>query len=352
MRAIKENLPFDVVGCTSIANFDTEKGAQILTAALVVLTGDDVNFGVSLTGSLTDSNLRSELEAAYKAAEASAGGRGKMVFLVPPFDNSVPLDEYVDLLSKFSDGVPIFGGLPSSSMADGDILMFADGLVFADRAAIVVIGGNVRPVFSVQNFLSELSDRRNIVTGAERNVLRTVDDMTLVDYLKHIGLPVDDLIAQGDLAVYVSTPLKVYMNTSEDQDTIPVARTIKTLNPDDGSGVLFGAISERSAVSIVTVKRQDIMDSCKVAIREILEKIASSPKDGYKYSTLFCVSCGGRYMVMGDDKDIEGDIIKENLPPGLTLSGFYAYGEICPTVVNGDKALNRVHNESIVMCAL
>jgi hypothetical protein len=57
-------------------------------------------------------------------------------------------------------------------------------------------------------------------------------------------------------------------------------------------------------------------------------------------------------MVMGDDKDIEGDILKDNIPAGVSLSGFYAYGEICPTVVENGKALNRVHNESIVMCAL
>jgi hypothetical protein len=352
MRTIKEKMSFEVVGCTSIANFDTKNGSQILSTALVVLTGDDVNFGVSLTGPLTPQNLRGELEAAYRKSEESAGGRGKLLFLVPPFDDAVPLDEYVDLLSEFSGGIPIFGGLPSSNVADGDILMYADGHAYEDRAAIVMIGGNVRPIFSVQNFLSELSDQRNIVTGAEKNLLRTVEDMTFVDYLRHLGLPVDDLIAQGDLAVYVSNPLKVYMNTNNDHDKIPVARTIKTLNPEDGSGILFGAISENSSVSIVTMKRQDIVDSCKMAMREITEKIKSSAGDGYEYETLLCISCGGRYMVMGDDKDIEGNILTENIPPGVSLAGFYAYGEICPTVIQDGKALNRVHNESIVMCAL
>jgi hypothetical protein len=352
MKTIKERLPFDVIGCTSIANFDTENGAQILSAVLVVLTGDDVDFGVALTEPLTPQNLRGELEAAYKSAEAAAGGGSKLLFLMPPFDNLVPLDQYVSLLSEFSGDIPIFGGLPSSNMADGDILMYADGRVFADRAAVVLIGGDVRPVFSVQNFLSEISEQRNIVTSAEQNIVRTVDDMTFVDYLKHLGLPVDELIAQGDLAVYVSNPLKVYMGTHDDRDKIPVARTIKTLNPADGSGVLFGEISENSAVSMVTMKRQDIIDSCNMAVREIKEKMSAAASDGYKYSTLLCVSCGGRYMVMGDDKDIEGDILKDNIPAGVSLSGFYAYGEICPTVVENGKALNRVHNESIVMCAL
>jgi hypothetical protein len=352
MRAIKEKLPFEVIGCTSIANFDTQNGVQIFSAVLVVLTGDDVSFGTALTETLEPQNLSSELEAAYKRAESSLGGRGKMMFLMPPFESDVPLDEYVKLLSQFSGDTPIFGGLPSSNMADGDILMYADGRVFEDRAAIILIGGNVRPLFSVQNFLSAVSEQKHIVTKAEMNIVRTVEDMTFVDYLRHVGLPVDELIEQGDLAVYVSTPLKVYMGVADERDKIPVARTIKTLNPGDGSGVMFGEISENSAISIVTMKRQDIIDSCRVAINDITEKMRAASGDGYKYETLLCVSCGGRYMVMGDDKDVEGEIIKENLPPGVSLSGFYAYGEICPTVVEGGRALNRIHNESIVMCAL
>jgi hypothetical protein len=352
IAALQKKLPFDVVGCTSIANFETNRGAQILSAVLLVLTGDDVRFGVALTDALTPENLSQELRTAYEKARIAAEGPGKMLFLVPPFGDVTPLDEYVETLSAISGNIPIFGGLPSSSVANGDILTYADGRIFMDRAGIVLVEGNVRPVFSVQNVLSELSGQKHVVSKAEKNVLYTVEDMSFVDYLRHVGLPVDDLIAQGDLAVYVSTPLKVNISKNADRDKIPVSRTIRTLNPSDGSGVLFGSISEGSAVSVVTMKRQDIQDSCKMAIREIQEKIEAEKDSGYTYSTLLCVSCGGRYMVMGDDKDVEGDILVENLPDGLTLSGFYAYGEICPTIIENGMAVNRVHNESIVLCAL
>jgi hypothetical protein len=232
--------------------------------------------------------------------------------------------------------------------------MYANGRPYTDRAAVVLVGGNVRPLFSVQNVLSAFSEQKRTVTKAKDNLIYTVEEMSFVDYLKSVGMSVDDLIEQGDLAVYVSTPLKVYLNKDDYNDGIPVVRTIKSLNPEDGSGVLFGSISEKSAISIATMKRQDIQDSCRMAIKEILEKIAASRENetDYAYTTLICISCGGRYMVMADDKDIEGNIILENLPEYLTLSGFYAYGEVCPTGVRGGKAINRVHNESIVMCAL
>jgi hypothetical protein len=306
---------------------------------------------------LTADNLRQELETAYAKVAAATQeqgqgrGRGKLLFLVPPFTDITPLDSYVDILSELSGDVPIFGGLPSSNMADGDILMYAEGRPYADRAAIVLVGGNIRPLFSVQNVLSTLSEQKAIVTKAKDNVIYTVDDKPFADYLRSVGLSVDELIAQGDLAVYVSTPLKIYMNKNDNNDLVPVVRTLKKLNPSDGSGILFGAISEKSVISIATMKRQDIQDSCKMAIEEIASKVKASEEGGY--TTLLCVSCGGRYMVMADDKDVEGNIILEKLPPNLTLSGFYAYGEICPTLVSQDgKAVNRVHNESIVMCAL
>ncbi|MDR2176272.1 MAG: FIST C-terminal domain-containing protein [Synergistaceae bacterium] len=348
--ALQEKLPFSLVGSTTIATFDTENGAQILSAVLVVLTADDAEFSAVLTDSLTAENLSGELEAAYRKAASAVNG-GKLLFLVPPFIDIAPLDDYVDTLSKVSGDIPIFGGLPSSNIADGDILVYAGGRVCTDRAAIVLVGGNVRPVFSVQSILSTFSEQKRTITKAEKNVVYRVGDMTFVDYLKSVDLPADELIAQGDLAVYVSTPLKVYLHKDDCDDGIPIARTIQKLNPADGSGLLFGAISEKSVISIATMKRQDIQDSCKMAVSEILEKINAAGED-YAYTTLFCVSCGGRYMVMADDKDIEGDIITGSLPKNLTLSGFYAYGEICPTAVRGGKAVNRVHNESIVMCAL
>ena len=156
IAALQEKLPFGLVGCTSIATFDTENGAQILSAVLVILTADDAEFSVAFTDSLTSENLHCELEAAYKKTASAVDG-GKLIFLVPPFLDIAPLDEYVDSLSAISGDIPIFGGLPSSNITDGDILMYADGRVHADRAAIVLVGGNVRPLFSVQNVLSTFS---------------------------------------------------------------------------------------------------------------------------------------------------------------------------------------------------
>jgi hypothetical protein len=92
MAKLKEKLSFDIVGCTSIANFDTNNGATILSSVLTVLTGDDVRFGTALTDAINAENIGDELTKAYKTAADAAGGRGEILFLMPPFDDVIPLD--------------------------------------------------------------------------------------------------------------------------------------------------------------------------------------------------------------------------------------------------------------------
>jgi hypothetical protein len=74
--------------------------------------------------------------------------------------------------------------------------------------------------------------------------------------------------------------------------------------------------------------------------------------EGYKYSTIFAVSCVARYYVMAAKNTIEADVLRNNFSSGISLSGFYSFGEICPTSVNSGKALNAAHNESLVLLAI
>ena len=75
-------------------------------------------------------------------------------------------------------------------------------------------------------------------------------------------------------------------------------------------------------------------------------------QSGYAYSTILCISCCGRSMILSGDADAEGRILTDKLPPGLTLTGAYCLGEICPTLYKDGHATNRFHNCSITFCML
>jgi hypothetical protein len=56
-------------------------------------------------------------------------------------------------------------------------------------------------------------------------------------------------------------------------------------------------------------------------------------------------------MFLADMKATEGNLVRELLPSNLIVSGLYAFGEIAPTSINNDKAVNRFHNATFTLCA-
>jgi len=79
-----------------------------------------------------------------------------------------------------------------------------------------------------------------------------------------------------------------------------------------------------------------------------LEEAGSLPD--YEYSTVLCITCCGRAMILGADSDAEGRVLSEMLPDGISLAGAYCLGEICPVLYKDGKAFNRFHNCSITFC--
>jgi hypothetical protein len=55
---------------------------------------------------------------------------------------------------------------------------------------------------------------------------------------------------------------------------------------------------------------------------------------------------------MAPKNTLEADVLRRKLPRGLSMSGYYSFGEVCPTSVRQGKAMNAAHNESLVLLAL
>jgi hypothetical protein len=179
-----------------------------------------------------------------------------------------------------------------------------------------------------------------------------VGDVSFVEYLRQFGLPVEKMATEPGSTSFVTNPLLLEMPESSQDDGVPYVRTLHTLDLQSGTGTAIGKIPEGAVISVAAMKRRDVEVSTHEALLHLLGQIEAGQREGYAYSTIFCVSCIGRYMVMGSEREGEGRAISEGLPKNLNLSGFYGYGELCPTSVREKRALNRAHNESIVLCAL
>ena len=138
------------------------------------------------------------------------------------------------------------------------------------------------------------------------------------------------------------------LTQGDTNDEVPLMRHIAGLNHEDGSGTFFGDVPVGTLANICLINKNDLTAACRESMDAILLKSAENPE--YEYSSLFCMSCCGRAMILGSDSDAEGLVLKERLPSGISLTGAYCLGEICPTRYTDGVVINRFHNCSITFC--
>ncbi|MDL2273529.1 hypothetical protein LJC34_03165, partial [Oscillospiraceae bacterium OttesenSCG-928-G22] len=107
IAGISESLPFDVIGCTSLAT-GTDGAYGDLLLCLTVLTGDDVSFSAAYTAPL-ENDLKAPIEEAYKKALSSLGDPPVMMLAFPPLLKRVGGAAILKTLDETSDGLPVFG---------------------------------------------------------------------------------------------------------------------------------------------------------------------------------------------------------------------------------------------------
>jgi hypothetical protein len=138
------------------------------------------------------------------------------------------------------------------------------------------------------------------------------------------------------------------MKNAADDDGVPVSRALYTFNKETGEVISYADVPQDSYIGLRFCEGNDVKTSTQESLKEFSDKLEKA--DG-KYTTMLIATCTLRSMYLADQKDAEGILIKDMLPPDLTLSGLYAFGEIAPTSVRDGKAVNRFHNATFTICA-
>lgn len=276
-----------------------------------------------------------------------------MIIAFPPYILDIMLDIYPRTLDTVSGGLPVFGGLPAHDEQYGENLVFHGDGVSTDRLVLLLISGAVKPVFSVKNKLSTLAEIKPTVTRAENNTIYEVGGQTFVDFLRQFGLDVEKIAnAEDKTASFTAYPLMLEMEHHNNYDGVPIVRTIHNIDMETGAGTAIGEVPQGCTLSLGALKTQDIAFPAQSSIDDITKKMKEFEQQGYHYSTLFVVSCMGHYFVMANKNTLEADILTQKLPSGMSMCGFYSFGEICPTSVANGKATNAAHNKSLVILAI
>lgn len=349
---LRKRLPCDLIGITSLAAFDYDVGYNDTGAVLLVLSADDVYFSIAGSEPLTPANIKESVSKAYSVAVKGLEGEPSFIIAFPPVNKEIPQDEYVNILDELSGGIPILGGFPSSPEDGAEERVLIEGDSYADRLGLLLIGGNIQPVFAVRDLATSSESPMSLVTSSEGIRIYTVENETFFDFWTSQGFSLDNedisnqaLSNKNLLALLVLDSNSKYSNF--------LARTLFGIDRHDGSAVLCTRVPEGSMISVTLIKRRDLEISMEEALKDFNEKIENARCKGYEFSTVICISCPIRNVMMANRNPDRVSIIKDNIPEGLALMGFYAKGEFSPVFdeSNPENFENCVHNISISFCA-
>lgn len=349
---LQKYFAMDIIGCSCIAAIDGKQGFHDMCAVFTLLTANDCDFSMAATVPLDDGNARSAMVDAFNKAREPLGADPQLVFAFPPCGVDIALDKHLDIFSDSIGHIPIIGGIPSSVGASVKSVALND-TCYTDRLVLLLLRGNIRPVFALTNVVTTFSDKSGIVTKAQGNVLHEVGDgVTFVEFLESYGLDVHSVMQNGDRVFFQKYPLLITNPLHPAEHQVPYVRIIMGLEPEQGSGTGFASIPENARICLAVLTKEDIVASVDKGIQQLVQQIEENSRDGYRYSTVFCVSCAARHLVMTPHYSAEANRIKDLLPQELNLSGFYSYGELCPSAVIEGRAVNLLHNASLIFCAI
>jgi hypothetical protein len=185
-----------------------------------------------------------------------------------------------------------------------------------------------------------ISAEKAVITGAEGNLVSTVNGRPVADYLVKLGLKKNP---DGSVIGINSFPFVVDYNDG----TFPVVRVMFALTPE-GAAVCGGNIPEGATMSVGHIDADEVLSTTRAALSD-----AAARGDD---ACLLMFSCVGRYFALGHEPTAEMELVrnvmKENeIPFIFTYSG----GELCPVGQKGGgsgELTNRNHNDTFVLCRI
>ncbi|MDR2531268.1 MAG: FIST C-terminal domain-containing protein [Oscillospiraceae bacterium] len=333
-KAVCDALPFSVVGSISSAQSVSSETDSLLLA-LTVMTSDDVEFDRIITPSLMAEPGKIIAES-YKSACRTE--KPALIFMFAPFILQNCGDEYVNVITEASGGVPCFGTLSVDDTMDfRNCFMLADGEHYSDKMVMILIYGALTPKFFIANISeSRLLEKSAKVTKSEGHMLMEVNERPVINYFEDLGL------VEASESQYAMSSLPFLLDYND--GTPKVSKIFVMLTPEKYA-ICAGAMPEGSTLYMSVTDKDDVMFTIEEAAGRILKEIEGA-------AMLLAYSCISRSITLGSEQYKEMEYlsgkISEKLPFMMANSG----GEICPTQVSGGRAVNRFHNNTFIACLI
>lgn len=347
---LHERLGFPVIGGTTAAAATLSNvGYHEFAIMLHVMTADDCLFSAAISSSMIEQPKQCIIDTYHKALnglnEKDALAQPKMIYCIASMIDGCSSDDILTILSDESQSLPIFGFNAADDFQFNKQQVFLNGVQHNDVIAILLIAGNIKPIFEVKNLAGSQHLAKQKITKAKGNIIYEIENKPAYEYLNNFEFITNDTYILWNYQFFVEMPNNI------NNDGISVSRALSTYDKTSGEITCFADVPQGSYIHLQYCKDSDVKNSCEEALTELKTKIDKAESNDYKYSTIIIASCSLRNMFLADQKDAEGTLVNKIIPDSLCVSGLYAFGEIAPTSVYNGKAVNRFHNATMAICA-
>lgn len=346
---LSDRWDFPIVGCTTLAMLLIKQGCTRTGISVLLFTADDCDFALGMTENLDKENYRAEIPLLCETLKKELPSAPKLALTfggMVASEKNVPGDEVVAVIEEaLGKDVPIFGGIASDGFNFNNYSVFCCDRVTQSGQAIVLVSGNIAPLFVTTNSVENRADVTYRVTEARSNQVLRLGSGTFVDALRRQNMEVSKQNVVGD---YFLSPFVLSVDLG-DGDFAEITRTLSLLNLETGTGVFLGGVPEGSVLRIGIMDRKDVQKSVDQAFDEMLAKLTS---DGKRH-TLLCYSCAARFLALASNTSAEAEACQARVPDGISMLGMYGNGEFCPLPGNKTGKLhNFFHNFTFTIMAI
>jgi hypothetical protein len=230
--------------------------------------------------------------------------------------------------------VQITGGLAGDGARFEHTLVLVDGDAKEGRIGVVgLYGDSLKVGFGSLGGWDPFGPQR-LITRSDGNVLFELDGQpALALYKRYLGEHAKGLPATGLLF-----PLSLQTPDGKHELT----RTILNVNEADQSLTFAGDIPQGHVARLMKANFDRLVDGAHGAAE------MSTTLDDHPELALL-ISCVGRKLVLKQRTEDELEAVREVIGPEAVMTGFYSYGEVCPSAPGANCEL---HNQTMTITTL
>ncbi|MDR3145453.1 MAG: FIST C-terminal domain-containing protein, partial [Treponema sp.] len=183
---------------------------------------------------------------------------------------------------------------------------------------------------------NKLIDRAALITSSEGHILKELNGRPVVEFFEDLGL------TKASETSYAMTSLPFMLDYGD--GTPMVSKVFIGLN-EQKHAICAGAMPEGSTLYMGVFDKGDVLLTSGKLIGQALREMEES-------SVILGYSCISRSMSLGSDLFAEVDLLRGEIAGKVPALLAYSGGEICPTRINDASAINRFHNNTIILCII